>query len=72
MVPKIDDIRGAGRGHDRGRGAYAVAGRARLDDDAQHDTGFFPVTDEHFVEIDANGTVFWDHFQSRRFQPIWF
>jgi hypothetical protein len=34
-------------------GAYALAGRARLDDDSQHDTGFFPITDdEHFVEID--------------------
>ena len=34
-------------------GEYALAGRARLDDDSQHDTGFFPITDdEHFVEID--------------------
>jgi hypothetical protein len=34
-------------------GEFALAGRARLDDDSQHDTGFFPITDdEHFVEVD--------------------
>jgi hypothetical protein len=34
-------------------GDYALGGRARQDDDSQHDTGFFPITDdEHFVEID--------------------
>ena len=34
-------------------GDYAWPGRARLDDDSQQDTGFFPITDgEHFVEVD--------------------
>jgi hypothetical protein len=34
-------------------GSYALLGRARLDDDAQAQTGFLPVTDgPHFVEID--------------------
>jgi hypothetical protein len=33
--------------------AYSLTGRARLDDNAQADTGFFPVTaGPHFVEID--------------------
>ena len=34
-------------------GAYAILGRARLDDDSQYDTGFFPISDgEHYVELD--------------------
>jgi hypothetical protein len=33
-------------------GAYALLGRARLDDDSQYDTGFFPIGDGvHFVEL---------------------
>jgi hypothetical protein len=33
-------------------GQYAVMGRARLDDNSQHDTGFFPITDgAHVVEL---------------------
>jgi len=33
-------------------GAYAILGRARLDDDSQYDTGFFPIADApHFVEL---------------------
>jgi hypothetical protein len=34
-------------------GAYSLMGRARLDDNSQHDTGFFPIDDgPHFVELD--------------------
>lgn len=34
-------------------GAYEVMGRARLDDNTQHDTGFFPVSDgPHSIELD--------------------
>jgi hypothetical protein len=34
-------------------GSYAILGRARLDDDSQYDTGFFPISDgEHYVELD--------------------
>ena len=33
-------------------GAYALAGRTRLDDNSQADTGFFPITGApHFVEL---------------------
>jgi hypothetical protein len=34
-------------------GAYAVMGRARLDDNVQADTGFFPISDApHVIEFD--------------------
>ena len=37
----------------RQNGVYAMMGRARLDDNSQADTGFFPVSDApHFVELD--------------------
>jgi hypothetical protein len=33
-------------------GAYSLMGRARLDDNSQHDSGFFPISDgAHFVEV---------------------
>ncbi len=104
----------------RANGAYAVEGRARLDDDTQADTGFFDITNGvHSVEIEwkrssgpdandgtfelwidgvsrstlsaldnsrsavdfvrlgalsvktgANGTLYWDEFESRRFSSI--
>ena len=34
-------------------GQYGLMGRARLDDNSQHDTGFFPISDgPHVVEVD--------------------
>ena len=101
-------------------GDYSLMGRARLDDNSQHDSGFFPIGDgAHFVEVawkratgadandgefemwidgssvyattsldnsasavdlvrlgalsvklGANGTLYWDEFESRRLSYI--